>query len=208
MASAVIGECSICESVIYAHEKILTTDCQHDFHRACAVERMETKNRTDCYQCAKPSAIADALEHEQSTIDTECKICENPLNKNDDIITTNCQHVFHRSCALERMNKKRQTKCRKCGKASAIVDALLREILPSNSECKICEKALDSSDGILITDCRHAFHRSCAEERAKTRSRTDCHRCGHPSVIEMMSERNSTLQPQSFQDVRGLFLLT
>lgn len=197
MASAVIGECSICESVIFANEKMLTTSCQHDFHRTCAVERMEKKNRTDCYKCAKPSGITDALKHEQSAIDTECKICESLLDRDDDTITTSCQHVFHRSCALERVNKKRQTKCRKCGEASAIVNALLHDILPSNSECKICEKTLDNSDDILITDCRHAFHRSCAEERAKTRDRTDCHRCGHPSVIE--------IQPQSFQDVRGLF---
>lgn len=209
MASPVIDECPICENTIGAQETILTTDCQHVFHRACAVERMEKKNRTDCYQCEKPSAIADALERQQSKRDTQCKICENSLKNNDDVVITSCQHVFHRTCALERLNKNRQTKCCRCGEASAIVDALLRDILPNNPECKICEKTLDSPDDILITNCRHAFHRSCAEERATTRGRTDCHRCGHLSIIEIVPEQNSTIdstktkttQPQSFQDV-------
>ena len=144
-----------------------------------------------------------------SCVTDECSICEKAIDAQETILTTDCQHVFHRACALERLNKNRQTKCRTCGKAAAIIDALLRDILPSNPECKICEKTLDESDDILITNCGHAFHRSCAEERAKTRDRTDCHRCGHPSVIELVPQLYSTIestkmnpsQPQSSQTV-------
>ena len=59
-----------------------------------------------------------------SSVNDECSICENPLNEIDDLITTNCNHTFHRACAQERFDKKKRTDCHFCHKESALGDAL------------------------------------------------------------------------------------
>lgn len=188
MASLVTEECSICARPLNKNDKVIITDCQHAFHRSCAQDRVDEKNRTDCYTCEKPLAIADTLEHDESTGNEECKICEEPMNESDDILVTECNHVFHRTCAQQRMNKSKRTDCRVCDKASAIGDALLRDILKTNNECKICEKPLNKNEDILITDCQHAFHVICAQDRVNRTKRIDCRKCNKPSAIGLALE--------------------
>ena len=190
MASLTTDECSICEGPLNTNGKVITTECQHVFHRTCAQNRLKNNNRTDCYICEKSSAIADALEHDESTGNTECKICENPVNESDDVLVTDCNHVFHRACAQQRLNKSKRTDCRVCDRPSAIGDALLRDILNIHKECKICENTLNKNDDILITDCQHPFHVTCAQNRVNTTKRTDCRKCNKPSAIGLALEQN------------------
>jgi hypothetical protein len=56
--------------------------------------------------------------------DDECSICESPLQKNEETVTTECDHTFHRKCAQERLDKRHKGDCRRCGKQSVLTNAL------------------------------------------------------------------------------------
>ncbi|CAF3387332.1 unnamed protein product, partial [Rotaria sp. Silwood2] len=120
------GECSICESLWNSADDLVTTDCHHTFHYICAQDRLNKRGRTDCHVCHKDSALGNALCLKDLTRKKECSICENSCNKNDDIVTTSCNHTFHRSCAQDRLNKRGRTDCHFCHRESALGNILSR----------------------------------------------------------------------------------
>ncbi|CAF5176628.1 unnamed protein product, partial [Rotaria magnacalcarata] len=118
------NECSICEKELNEVDDLVTTDCDHTFHRQCAQERLDTKNRTDCRACGQDSALGDALARLKIVSEGECSICERLWTLEDDLVTTDCNHTFHYACAQERLNKTNKVDCRSCHQESALGNAL------------------------------------------------------------------------------------
>ncbi|CAF2870748.1 unnamed protein product [Rotaria sp. Silwood2] len=56
----------------------------------------------------------------------ECSICENKLNETDSLWITDCNHIFHRTCAQDLLNKRGRTHCYFCHRKSALGDILFR----------------------------------------------------------------------------------
>lgn len=82
MSSSTRTKCSICENVLDEKDHIVTTDCQHTFHLACAENRLDAQQKSDCRVSFKESAPANAIG-----IDTnkwECEKCsiDNELSTN------------------------------------------------------------------------------------------------------------------------------
>ncbi|CAF3248737.1 unnamed protein product, partial [Rotaria socialis] len=48
-------------------DDVVTTICKHTFHRHCAQERLDERNRADCRSCGKGSALRDALSRNKTT---------------------------------------------------------------------------------------------------------------------------------------------
>ncbi len=61
------GECSICGNKLNETDDLVTTNCNHIFHRVCAQERFDKKNRTDCHICQQESTLGNALSQNSST---------------------------------------------------------------------------------------------------------------------------------------------
>jgi hypothetical protein len=61
------GECSICEEEWNWKDDIITTKCNHTFHRRCAQDRLDKKNKTDCRFCHQPSAFNNILFRNTTT---------------------------------------------------------------------------------------------------------------------------------------------
>ncbi|CAF1278204.1 unnamed protein product, partial [Didymodactylos carnosus] len=110
----------------------------------------------------------------------ECEIREKQLGENDDTLTTDCRHIYHRHCAQKRLDEMQRSDCRKCSKESAVGDALPR----AKKECNICEKIInDDDDALVTTDCQHTFHIHCAQKRLDELQRSECRRCGKKSAL-------------------------
>jgi hypothetical protein len=71
-ASSTEDECSICDSQLQTNDEKVTTECGHTFHQKCAQIRLEQKHKSDCKQCGKQLALANALiRHHESTNSTQ-----------------------------------------------------------------------------------------------------------------------------------------
>ncbi|CAF4585938.1 unnamed protein product [Rotaria socialis] len=209
------NECLICERELDKADDLVTTDCDHTFHRQCAQERLDTKNRTDCRACGQVSALGDALarlkivsEGECSICEIsalgdalarpkivsegECSICESLWTLEDDLVTTECDHTFHYACAQDRLNKTNKTDCRSCHQESALGNALALKNLTKQGECSICELEWNWKDDVVTTICKHTFHRHCAQERLDERNRADCRSCGKESALRDALSKNTT----------------
>jgi hypothetical protein len=68
-----------------------------------------------------------------SSNEDECSICESELQTNDEKVTTECGHTFHRKCAQIRLEQKHKSDCRQCGKQSALAKALTQHHESTNS---------------------------------------------------------------------------
>lgn len=124
-------ECSICERPTEEEEELIVTSCHHTFHRTCAENRLNEKNKSDCRACQKPNAIADALRPTTVNIEGECSICEDPLNH---LLITSCRHSFHHACVRKLVNKEKKTDCHVCYRPGVLAEALSRKPnLPTSS---------------------------------------------------------------------------
>ena len=126
MSSLTQTACSICENELNEADDLVTTDCSHTFHYGCAQDRLEKRGRADCHVCRQDSALGNALSLKNKIKRGECSICEDSWNWKDDIITTNCNHTFHRICAQDRLDKRGRTDCHVCHQESAIENKLSR----------------------------------------------------------------------------------
>ncbi|CAF1126012.1 unnamed protein product [Didymodactylos carnosus] len=185
MSSSKRFDCEICEKQLSENDDTLTTDCRHIYHRHCAQKRLDEMQRSDCRKCGKESAVGDAL----ARANKECNICEKIMNDDDALVTTDCQHTFHIHCAQKRLDELRRSECRKCGKKSALGDALEQLNAILEGECKICEKQLGRKDDTLTTDCQHIFHMNCAQNRLDDVKKSDCRECGKESAISNALKR-------------------
>jgi hypothetical protein len=61
------GACSICEKSLNETGDLITTNCNHTFHRACVQERLDNENRIDCHICHMRSTLGNALSQNSST---------------------------------------------------------------------------------------------------------------------------------------------
>jgi Ring finger domain/RING-type zinc-finger len=111
-----------------------------------------------------------------SSIKDECSICERPIDVKEDLVITDCLHIFHRDCAQKRVDERNRTDCHICHKDSALAEAL-REPATTNKICTICEEVWFQKEDLVMTSCHHVFHRDCAQKRLDTRKKTDCHVC-------------------------------
>lgn len=184
MSASQIEECSICEEQFNDNDDLVTTTCNHKFHRTCAEKRVKNRNKSDCRVCKQPSALVDALRPNETNIRDRCSICKEAFNPKLELVTTSCHHTFHRTCAKNRLEKRNKSDCRVCKQPSALADALLPYEPSVGEECSICEEVLKPEEDLVITSCRHTFHRNCAENRVKTQNRSDCRVCKKPSVVE------------------------
>jgi hypothetical protein len=71
MSSLKTKECSICEEPLDGNDEEVTTECSHTFHRTCAQDRIDKKNRTDCHVCHIESALDKALHQIKASKATE-----------------------------------------------------------------------------------------------------------------------------------------
>ena len=177
------GECKICEKAFKLEEDLVTTSCNHTFHRACAENRLNKKNKSDCRVCEKPLALLDALRSSENIIENMCSICSTAFDPKPDLVTTSCQHTFHRTCAKNRVEEKNKSDCRICQKPSALAEALGPNEPIIEDECIICEKVFKLEEDVLITSCRHTFHRACAENRLNKTNKSDCRVCQRPAAL-------------------------
>ncbi|CAF3617331.1 unnamed protein product [Rotaria socialis] len=77
--------------------------------------------------------------------------------------------------------------------------------LLTKSECHICEGELTATDDVILTECHHTFHRSCAQKRLDTRNKSDCPICHQQSAItNALSRDTATTITQSTEDVDDL----
>jgi hypothetical protein len=61
MASSGKHKCFICKQLLGKNDKLeLTTECDHTFHVACVLKRIDEK-KIDCKVCRKKSALTDAF---------------------------------------------------------------------------------------------------------------------------------------------------
>jgi hypothetical protein len=67
MFSMINNECSICEYELKDTDNVIITDCNHKFHRNCAQQRLDTKNKSHCPICKQDLAVANALSQDLMT---------------------------------------------------------------------------------------------------------------------------------------------
>ncbi|CAF1104234.1 unnamed protein product [Adineta ricciae] len=182
MSNFQIEECAICEDPIDPKDDLVITSCCHKFHRQCAENRVNQTNKTDCRICKAPDALTDALQR-QADIQGRCSICNVILNEKPNLITTSCQHTFHLICAEKRVYERNRPECRVCNKSMALADALTQSKPKPGQECSICEKPTEEEEDLIVTGCRHTFHRICAENRLNERNKSDCRACQKPHAI-------------------------
>ncbi|CAF1338944.1 unnamed protein product [Adineta steineri] len=187
------GTCSICEMTFNPKPDLVITSCGHRFHRTCAENRVNERNRPECRACQTPMALTDALVSNQSSIGEECSICETVMRAEEDLVTTSCRHTFHRKCAEARLKEKNRSDCRLCQKPDAIANALHPNEASIEGECLICEDPLNH---LVTTSCRHTFHHVCARKRLNRDKMTDCHVCHKVGALaEALSEKPKTTAP-------------
>ncbi|CAF1027702.1 unnamed protein product, partial [Rotaria sordida] len=145
------GECSICESLWNSKDDLVITDCNHTFHYGCAQDRLDKRGRTDCHVCHKESALGNALSLKNSTRKGECSICEDEWNWKDDIVTTNCNHTFHRRCAQDRLDKRGRTDCHVCHQDSALGNILSRNTTTTTTTTTI-KKSTEQNSNLIKSD--------------------------------------------------------
>jgi hypothetical protein len=192
MSSSTKKECTICEDELNETDDLVTTNCNHTFHRHCAQDRLDTKNKSDCYVCRQESALGEALSRLKIISKGECSICEGLWTLKDDLIITDCNHTFHYDCAQDRLNKKKRTDCHVCHKDSALGNALALKNSIRKGECSICEEEWNWKDDIVTTNCNHTFHRRCAQDRLDKKNKTDCRFCHQPSAFDNILFPNTT----------------
>jgi hypothetical protein len=61
------GECSICEYEWNSRDDVVTANCNHTFHRRCAQDRLDKKNKTDCHSCHQSLAFDNILSRNTTT---------------------------------------------------------------------------------------------------------------------------------------------
>lgn len=157
--------CEICEELFNDEDDEIITSCNHRFHRKCAEERVQ-KRKLDCRICKKPLALEEALYPKETIPENTCAICNETFDSKLDLIITSCFHTFHRRCAEKRVKNNRPS-CRVCKEPSVLANALLPDEPIANGYCPICEQSLDEGEDLIITKCRHTYHRTCAERRLK-----------------------------------------
>ena len=165
-----------------SEDDLVVTSCRHKFHRQCAENRINQTNKTDCRVCRAHDALTEALQRE-ADVEGKCSICGMILDKKPSLITTSCQHTFHLTCAEKRVYERNRPECRVCNKSMALADALTHSKPKPGQECSICEKATDEEEELIVTICRHTFHRTCAENRLNEKNRSDCRACQTPHAI-------------------------
>ncbi|CAM4844092.1 unnamed protein product, partial [Rotaria magnacalcarata] len=75
----------------------------------------------------------------------------------------------------------------------------------AKSECRICEGELTATDDVILTECHHTFHRSCAQKRLDTRNKSDCPVCHQQSTVaNALSRDTAATITQSTEDVDDL----
>jgi hypothetical protein len=188
------GTCSICEMAFNQKPDLVITSCGHTFHRTCAENRVNERNRPECRACQKSMALADALVSNQPNIGEECSICETAMQAEEDLMTTSCRHSFHRVCAEKRMNENNRSDCRVCRTTDAIADALHPNEPSIEGECLICDDPLNH---LVTTSCRHTFHHVCARKRINRDKMTDCHVCHKVGALaEALSGKPTASMPR------------
>ncbi|CAF3410057.1 unnamed protein product [Rotaria socialis] len=203
-------ECNICGRLLNEKDDTVTTDCQHTFHRQCAQKRLDEDERSDCRKCKRKSALSDALARFKTIKKLACIICDQSLDVNDDLVTTECQHTFHRQCAQKRLDENERSDCRKCKKTSALGDALQRSNPVLEGYCGICDKELGRKSSTIITPCQHIFHRHCIQERYEKKKESDCLECDQKFDIGTLLpgyQETSTIItsiPQKSQNVKPI----
>lgn len=186
------NECSICETKFDENDDLVTTDCNHIFHRVCAQDRLDGNKRSDCHYCHQESAMGDALSRLSMTNEGECSICEHAWTSEDDLVTTECNHTFHYTCAQKRLDTNNRADCHYCHNETTLGDALAMINSRKKRICSICEEEWDWKVDVVTTACNHTFHLHCAQERLDTRKRIDCHYCHHPSALGDALSRNNS----------------
>ncbi|CAF1051281.1 unnamed protein product [Rotaria sp. Silwood1] len=204
------GECSICESLWTSEDDLVITDCNHTFHYICAQDRLDKKGRTDCHFCHQDSALGNALSLKNLAKRGECSICENEWNWNDDIITTSCNHTFHRSCAQDRFDRRGRTDCHFCHQDSNLgiilsrnTPTTIKTFTEHNSNQIQSDKMAEMDTNIiLVTRTESTLEKkesnwqcdecSCINEPSTKR----CVFCGAPRFV-LSSISTSLSQPQA-----------
>lgn len=111
-------QCSLCQNPLDSKDDLVTTACSHRYHRMCVKDYCNNKQNTNCCICGKESALDKALDQDITITDVQCSICENYLDRQDDVVTIACDHKCHRTCAESRPNTRHRRDCRICHKAS------------------------------------------------------------------------------------------
>lgn len=186
MSSSANARCPVCSTLFYSTDTLVTT--QHCY---------DSRQGTDCRSCGNESALGEALDQDKIKAGVLCSICKNPLDPKDDLVTTECRHTYHRSCAQHRYDDRQKTNCRVCGMESALGKTLDRDISTTEAKCPICEKYLGEKEESITTTCGHSYHRTCAQHRYDSRQKTNCRVCGKDSVVgEALDQNKATTERQ------------
>lgn len=70
-------------------------------------------------------------------------------------------------------------------------------------ECSLCELSLNEKDDIVITECKHQFHRTCAQDRLLKKNRSDCFLCSKASALRKAINDHPTVNNQNVNSVYG-----
>jgi transcription elongation factor Elf1 len=108
----------ICGKSLGEKDDLIMTRCGHIYHRICAQDRHDNRQKTDCRVCGKESAFGEALDRDMGMTEAQCSICGKSLNMKDDLTTTACGHTCHRTYAEYRPNTMHTIDCRVCYKDS------------------------------------------------------------------------------------------
>jgi hypothetical protein len=205
MDPLVNAQCSICGCRFHENDDLLTTECGHTCHRACAEDHHANRSNINCRVCGKESALDEELDRNKIKKGILCSICKNPLDPKDDLVTTACDRTYHRMCAQDGRNNTQKTNCHICGKESALGEALDQDATTTETQYSICGKPLDPKSNLVTTACGHPCHRTCAECRLNTRHRRDCRVCHKDLVYDEVLDqdkmsRRSIIIRQSYPD--------
>jgi hypothetical protein len=67
MSSMKNKDCFICENELRETDDVVITDCNHTFHRNCAQERLDTRQKSNCPICQEDLAVIKALSRDVTT---------------------------------------------------------------------------------------------------------------------------------------------
>ena len=81
----------------------------------------------------------------------ECYICETELKNTDDVLRTDCNHLFHRDCAQKRLETRQKSNCPVCHRDAAITNSLNQKTTDSskNVSCFNCAQSTNTNKSIL-----------------------------------------------------------
>ncbi len=98
-------DCAIC--TLPCEHDVATTRCNHVFHRPCLLRWLERDN--SCPTCRQRNPLPDYVPP------IPCTICQEAFTaEDDDILTTRCNHSFHRECITQWLNE--HNRCPNCNR--------------------------------------------------------------------------------------------